>query len=117
MKNGRQRQTKKRGHRYGSVRRGLAARRIAAIPRRANWQFASSIPPRKQGIGLREGGDVLGGEERWQALLPEVVGALDLALGLWGGRVTQGDVVKAQSPAQLGEGVGGAGEEERVVVT
>ena len=32
----------------------------------------------EQGIGLGEGGDVLGGEERRQALLPEVVGALDL---------------------------------------
>jgi hypothetical protein len=44
------------------------------------------------------------------------VSALDLDLALWRGRVTPGDVVEAQSPAKLGEGVWGAREEERVVV-
>lgn len=70
----------------------------------------------EQGIGLREGGDVLGGEERREAFLPEVVGTFDLAFGLWGGRIAQGDFVEAQGPAELGEGVGGAGEKEGVVV-
>ena len=67
-------------------------------------------------IGLGECGDVLGGEERREAFLPEVMGALDLAFGLWSGRVAQGDFVEAQGGAELGEGVGGAGEEEGVVV-
>ena len=70
----------------------------------------------EQGIGLRQGGDVLGGEERRQALLPKVVGALDLAFGLWGGCVTQGDFVEAQGPAELGERLRRAGKEEGVVV-
>ena len=67
-------------------------------------------------VGLGEGGDVLRGEERRKALLPEVVGALDLALGLRSGRVAQGDLVKAEGGAELGEGVRGMGEEEGVVV-
>ena len=67
-------------------------------------------------VGLGQCGDVFGGEECGEALLPEVVGALDFALGLRGGRVAQGDFVKAQGGAELGEGVGGAGEEEGVVV-
>ena len=70
----------------------------------------------EQGVGLGEGGDVLGGEERREAFLPEVVGALDLAFGLRGGRVTQGDIVKAQGGAELGESVGLGGEKEEVVV-
>ena len=70
----------------------------------------------EQGVGLREGGDVLGGEERREAFLPEVVGALDLAFGLRGGRIAQGDFVEAQGGTELGEGVGRAGEKEGVVV-
>ena len=49
----------------------------------------------EQRIGLRKGGDLLCGEKRWEALLPEVVRALDLAfrLGSWG--IAQGDLIKA----------------------
>ena len=70
----------------------------------------------EQGVGFREGGDVLGSEERREAFLPEVVGALDLAFGLRCGRVTQGDVVEAQGGADLGESLWLAGKEEGVVV-
>ena len=67
-------------------------------------------------VGLGQRGDVFGGEECGEALLPEVVGALDFALGLRGGREAQGDFIETQRGAELGEGVGGAGEEEGVVV-
>jgi hypothetical protein len=50
----------------------------------------------EQRVGLREGGDLLGGEDWRKAFLPEVVRALDLAFGLRGGSVAQRDLVKAQ---------------------
>lgn len=43
----------------------------------------------EQRVGLGQGGDVLGGEERREALLPKIMSAFDLAFGLRGGRVTQ----------------------------
>lgn len=43
----------------------------------------------EQGIGGVEGGDLLGGKEGRQTLLPEVMDPLDLALGLRGGRKAQ----------------------------
>ena len=70
----------------------------------------------EEGVGVWEGGEVLCGEERREAILPEVMGALDLAFGLWSGGVARGDFVEAQGRAELGERVGCAGEEERVVV-
>lgn len=90
---------------------------------RGGWQFAMALPLIvmnakffEQYVGLWQGGDVLGGEERREAFLPEVVGALDLAFGLGCGRVTQGDFVKAQGGTELGEGLGHAGEIEGVIV-
>ncbi len=70
----------------------------------------------EQSVGLREGGDLLGGEERREALLPEVVQALDLAFGLWSRSVAQRDLVKAQRAAELREGLWLTGEEEGMVV-
>ena len=67
-------------------------------------------------VGLGQRGDVFGGEKCGEAFLPEVVSALDFALGLRGGRVAQGDFVEAQGGPELGEGIGGVGEEEGVVV-
>ena len=81
--------------------------------------FLSVVVPAEffeQDIGLGQGGDVLCGEEWREAFLPEVVGTLDLAFGLRCGRVAQGDFVEAQGLAELGEGVGGAGQEKGVVV-
>lgn len=70
----------------------------------------------EQGVGLWQRGNMLCGEESREALLPEVMGAFDFAFCLRGGRVAQGDIVKAQGGAELGEGVGDGGEEEGVVV-
>ena len=70
----------------------------------------------EQSVGLREGGDLLGGEDRREAFLPEVVRALDLAFGLRGGSVAQRNLVKAQSAAELRESVWLTGEEEGMVV-
>ncbi len=69
-----------------------------------------------QGVGLGEGGDVFGGKDRGEAVLPVAVGAFDFAFGLWCGGVAQGDLVEAEGGAELGEGLVGAGEEEGVVV-
>lgn len=56
-------------------------------------------------IGLIEVGDGFAGEVGGQALLPELVFALDLAFGLGGGSVTEGDAVEMQGPAELGQGL------------
>jgi hypothetical protein len=69
-----------------------------------------------QCVGRGEGGDVLGGEDRRQTLLPEVVEAFDFALGLRRGGVAQGDFVKAQRGTELGEGVRLLCEEKGVVI-
>ena len=69
-----------------------------------------------EAVGLREGGAVFGREEGGETFLPEVVRALDFSFGLRGGREAQGDFVKAQGGAELGEGVCLAGEEKGVVV-
>ena len=70
----------------------------------------------EQRVGFGQGGEGLGGEERRAAFLPEVVGALDLAFGLRGGRVTQRDFVEAQGRTELGQSVRRAGEIEGVIV-
>lgn len=69
-----------------------------------------------EAVGFREGRDVFGGEEGGETLLPEVVCALDFSFGLWGGGEAEGDLVKVQSGAELGKGVGLVGEEKRVVI-
>lgn len=66
------------------------------------------------GSGVVQIGDLFTGEVGRQALPPEVMGALDLALGLGGGEA-EGDPVEVQRLAQLGEGLGIVGEEEAVV--
>ena len=70
----------------------------------------------EQRIGFGQGRDLLGREEWWEAFLPKIMGALDLAFGLRGGRIAQGDFVEAQGGAELGEGLGLAGEKEGVIV-
>ena len=59
---------------------------------------------------------MLCGEERREAFLPEVVRSLDLAFGLRSRCVTQGDFVKAQGAAELGQGLRLTGEEEGMVI-
>jgi hypothetical protein len=72
--------------------------------------------PLEQGVGGFEGEDVIGGEQGWEAFLPVVVAALDFAFGLGSGGVAQGDAVKVERLAELGEGVRGVGEKEGVVI-
>ncbi len=67
-------------------------------------------------VGAGEVGDLLAGEVRRQPALPELVFPFDLALGLGRGGVVQTDVVEAQGPAQLREGVGIVVEKDAVVV-
>jgi hypothetical protein len=70
----------------------------------------------EQRIGGGERGDLLGGEERGQPALPEIMGALDLALGLRSGRVAQRDFVKAERGTKLSERIRGVSEKEGVVI-
>jgi hypothetical protein len=70
----------------------------------------------EQFVGLREGGDLLGGKDRRETFLPEIVRSLNFAFGLRSWSVTQRDLVKAQGTAELCESVWLAGKEEGVVV-
>ena len=70
----------------------------------------------EQAVGAFEFPKVLSRQERRQALLPVVVAAFDFAFGLRRGCIAQGHAVEVQGLAQMGEGVGGVGEEEGVVV-
>lgn len=69
-----------------------------------------------QGIGGLEGTDGFGGEERRQALLPVIVESLDFAFCLRGRSVAQGDIVEAQSCAELGKSFGRMSEEKGVII-
>jgi hypothetical protein len=64
------------------------------------------------GIGLVEVGELFAGEVGREAILPKEVSALDFALGLRGGRVTEGDTVEVKGAAQLGERPWGLGKED-----
>ena len=70
----------------------------------------------EEGVGGFEGEDLVGGEQGREAFLPVVVAALDLAFGLGSGGVAQGDAVKVEGLAELGEGVRGVGKKEGVAV-
>jgi len=70
----------------------------------------------EQGIGATQFEDLVGGQEWGQAFLPVIVAAFDLAFGLGGRGVAQGDAIEVERGAQLGEGVGVMGVEEGVVV-
>ena len=70
----------------------------------------------EEGVGGCEAEDAIGGEEGREAFLPVVMAALDLTLGLRSGGVAQGDAVKVEGLAELGEGVRGVGEKEGVVI-
>jgi len=70
----------------------------------------------EQVIGTVELMDLVGGQQGREAFLPVVVAAFDFAFGLGRGGVAQGHAVKVEGSAELGEGVGGVGEEEGVVI-
>ena len=67
-------------------------------------------------VGFLDLSDVFAGKIGWQAALPELVLALDFPLGLrrWG--IQETNVVKLESGAELGEGVGISGEENTVII-
>lgn len=67
-------------------------------------------------VGTIDGVDGLGGEERWETLLPIVVATLDFAFCLRSGSVAKGDAVEAQSLAELSESVRKVGVKERVII-
>lgn len=67
-------------------------------------------------VGLVYIRDLLAGEERRQALLPEVVTAFDFSLGVRSGSVAKADSVEAQCPAQLGQGFWDVSEEQTMVI-
>ena len=70
----------------------------------------------EQVVGPFQFEDAVSGQQGREAFLPVVVAAFDFAFGLRGGGVTQGDAVEVERGSELGEGVGGVGEEEGVVV-
>ena len=70
----------------------------------------------EQRVGGLDGEDLIGGEQGREAFLPVVVAALDFAFGLGSGGVAQGDAVKMEGLAELGEGVRGVGEKEGMVI-
>lgn len=61
-----------------------------------------------------EGGDGFRGAEGGEAVLPVLVAAFDFALGLRRGGVAEGDAVKVERGAELGERLGNRGEKEAV---
>ena len=69
-----------------------------------------------EGVGGWECEDVIGGEERREAILPVVVAAFDFAFGLGSGGEAEGDAVEVESGAELGEGVRGVSEKEGVII-
>ena len=60
--------------------------------------------------------DVVGGEQSREALLPEVVAAFDLALGLGSGSVKEGNAIEVQGGTQLSESLRGVSEEKGMVI-
>ena len=67
-------------------------------------------------VGRGGGGDGFGGEEGRQAALPVLMLAFDLALGLRGQRLAQGDAVEVERGPQLSEGVGALRKEQAVAI-
>ena len=67
-------------------------------------------------VGFRKSGDVFGGKESGETLLPEVMRTFDFSFGLGSGGKAQGDFVEAQGGTQLSKGLGLVGEEKGVVI-
>ena len=98
---------------------------LGAVPSllRSHAQFAvsfASVAMKPQSVDVRVGvldlGDVFAGEIGWEAALPELVFALDFALGLgrWG--IKETNVVELEGRAQLGQRVGILGEKHGVII-
>ena len=78
------------------------------------------VAMRPQVVNLRiadfDFGDLFAGEVGRQSPLPELMFALDFALGLRRGGTEETDVIELERPAQLGEGVGIVREKDTVVI-
>ncbi len=70
----------------------------------------------EQGIGGERRGDGFGGEEGRQPALPVLVLPFNFALGLRGAGEPEGDAIKVEGCAELGEGVRTVGEKHAVAV-
>ena len=70
----------------------------------------------EQRVGGRQIGDGVRGEDRREAVLPVLMTALDLALGLRRGGVAERDAVKVKRGTELGESAWDVGEKERMVI-
>jgi hypothetical protein len=70
----------------------------------------------QQWVGRLRIGNGFGSEEGGQAALPVLVLPLDFALGLRCAGVAQGDAIKVERRAELGEGGGALGEKHAVTV-
>lgn len=67
-------------------------------------------------IGLVDLVDLFAGEKGWKPALPELVLALDFALGLGRWSIKEANVVELERPAQLGQRVGILGEKHGVII-
>ena len=68
------------------------------------------------GVGVLKFGDLFAGEIGWEAPLPELMFAFDFVFGLRGWGIKEANVVELEGRAQLGEGVGGVGEKDGVII-
>ena len=95
------------------------------VPRALGGEFEFAmglfgVAMESQGVDVRVGflnlSDPFASEIGWKALLPELVLALDFALGLRGWGITEANLVEGQSRAQLGQSVRSLGEEHGVII-
>ena len=95
------------------------------LPGGVGWQAQFAVDFMLVGVGQElvqqvvvacEFSDLVGRQVGWEAFLPVVVATFDFALGLRGGSVAQRHAVEVEGGPELGEGVGGMGEEEGVVI-
>src|ERR1039458_5627377 len=68
------------------------------------------------GVGGFDLGNLFAGEIGREPALPELVFALDFALGLRGWGIQEADVVELERPAELGQRVGILGEKDGVII-
>lgn len=70
----------------------------------------------QEAVGSLRFSDAICGQQGREAFLPVIVAAFDFAFGLGSWGIAEGDAVEVQSLAQLGEGVGCVGKEERMII-
>jgi len=97
---------------FGGGAQGGAAFLVRGLPcaQRSHGQFAVTLvgvamatEVGEEEVGRGDVGQRVGGEQGGDAVLPVLVAALDFAFGLRRGRIAEGDVVKMECGAELGE--------------